>query len=133
MLIQEYAQFWFFRKGPGNSFSTAFCVCFFKKNISHVTFYQPTKFHCLITFTSWDIGQYVYDVMHFRISLFFLIKPFFYMIKSQDKNRNILRWNRNDFSSFLKGFQLPKIVSDLRLECAFNVSNLETQWVCWWF
>ena len=27
-------------------------------------------------------------------------------------------WNKKHFSSFLKGFQLPKIVSGL--ECAFN-------------
>ena len=26
LLIQRYAQFWFFRKGSGNRFSTKFCV-----------------------------------------------------------------------------------------------------------
>ena len=31
-----------------------------KKNISHVTLYQWTKFHCLIAFTSWEITQCVY-------------------------------------------------------------------------
>ena len=31
-----------------------------KKNVSRVTYYQLTKFHCLIAFTSRDIGQYVY-------------------------------------------------------------------------
>ena len=29
-------------------------------------------------------------------------------------------WNKKQFSSFLKGFQLPKIVSDLRVECTFK-------------
>ena len=28
----------FYRKEPGNSFSTAFCVRFLKNNVSHVTF-----------------------------------------------------------------------------------------------
>ena len=39
LLIQRYAQFWFFRKGSGTSFSTTFCVRFFKKNISHAILY----------------------------------------------------------------------------------------------
>ena len=30
------------------------------RKTSHVTFYQLTKFHCLIAFTSPNIGQYVY-------------------------------------------------------------------------
>ena len=44
-----------------------------------------TKFHCLITFTSSNIGQFVYcnylfpgfDVINFEINLIFLLKPFF--------------------------------------------------------
>ena len=32
----------------------------FKKNVPRVTFYYLTKFHCLIAFTSRNIGQYVY-------------------------------------------------------------------------
>ena len=42
-------------------------------------------------------------------------------LKSQDKTLNILRtkrilrWNKKDFWSFLKGFQLPEIASDLRV------------------
>ena len=39
LLIQRYAQFWLFRKGSGNSFSTTFYVWFFKKNVSLVKFY----------------------------------------------------------------------------------------------
>ena len=37
-----------------------FVYDFSRKNVSHVTFYQLIKFHCLIAFTSRDIGQYVY-------------------------------------------------------------------------
>ena len=60
------------------------------------------------------------DVMQFQINLIFLIKPFRYMTK---KSRQKLKYLENEmsfwveikkhFSSFLKGFQLPKVVSDL--------------------
>ena len=60
LLIQRYAQFQLFRKGPGNSFSTIFWVWFFKKNVSHVIFYSLAIFHCPFAFTSWFIGRYVY-------------------------------------------------------------------------
>ena len=66
------------------------------------------------------------DVINFEINLTFLIKSFFYMIKKprlkfkhfeNEKNfkDEIKRRNKNHFSSFLQGFQLPKIVSDLRM------------------
>ena len=61
------------------------------------------------------------DVVNFEINLIFLIKPFFYMTKkSRQKfryleNENIFMRNKKHFSSFFKGFQLPKIVSDLRV------------------
>ena len=35
LLIQRYAQFWFFKNESENSLSNTFCVWFFKKNISH--------------------------------------------------------------------------------------------------
>ena len=39
LLIQRYAQFWVCRKESSISFSTTFCVWFFKRNVSHVIFY----------------------------------------------------------------------------------------------
>ena len=60
LLSLRDAQFKFLRKRSGTSFSTKFCAYLLKKNVSHVAFYQVTKFHSLIAFTSWDIGQYVY-------------------------------------------------------------------------
>ena len=39
MLIQRYVQYWVFAKEPANSFSTAFGVWCFKKNVSYVIFY----------------------------------------------------------------------------------------------
>ena len=50
LLIQIYAQSWSFIKGS----------MIFSRNISHVILYWLTKFHCLLAFTSCDIGQYVY-------------------------------------------------------------------------
>ena len=55
------------------------------------------------------------DVINFEINLIFLIKPFFYMTKKSRQNLNILRKKRAFFSSFWKGFQLAKIISDLRV------------------
>ena len=42
------------------SLPASFYASVLKKNISHVIFYSLTKSQCLIAFTSWDIGQYVY-------------------------------------------------------------------------
>ena len=49
-----------FLKRVWTSFSTTFCVWFFKKNVSHVIFYKLTIFNYVIAFTSGDSGQYVY-------------------------------------------------------------------------
>ena len=62
--------------------------------------------------------------MDFEINLIFLIKAFIFI--NQDKNTNILRTKRDFkvkkkvFLSFLKGFQLPKIASDLRVRLSVN-------------
>ena len=37
--LQRYAQFWFFRKGSGNSISIPFCVWFFNKEKFHIMLY----------------------------------------------------------------------------------------------
>ena len=75
--------------------------------------------HCLVAFTAWNIGQYMFcncsltrsDVTSFV----FLIKPFFSTWpKSHNKNLNILRTKRDfkmkwkSFFSFLKGRQWTK-------------------------
>ena len=62
------------------------------------------------------------DVRNFEIKLIFLIKPFFLhdqKVKTLNQNfkylenKKLLKWNKKHFSSFLKDFQLLKIVSDL--------------------
>ena len=53
--------FVFYKKWSGTSLLASFSTWFLKKNISVVIFYYLTKFQCLVAFTSWDIGQYVYS------------------------------------------------------------------------
>ena len=48
------------RKRSGNNLHALFFTWFLKKIISLVTLYELTKFHFLVAFTSWDIGQYEY-------------------------------------------------------------------------
>ena len=133
-MIQRYAQLWFFRKKSGNSFSTTFYVCFLKKSVSYILLIDQYKFHCLNDFTSWDIWQYVYcncffpgcDVINFEINFIFLIKLFLCITKKSRQfkyleKKKILRWNKNYFSSLLNGFQLPKIVSCLRVCLQYRI------------
>ena len=58
--------------------------------------------------------------MDFETNLIFLIEPvFLHDPKIMTKTyiswewKELLKWNKKHFSSFLKGFQLSKIVSDL--------------------
>ena len=48
------------KKKFGTSLPASFSAWFLKKNISFVMFFYLTKFQCLVVFTSWDIGEYVY-------------------------------------------------------------------------
>ena len=41
-------------------FLTSLSAWLLKKSVSQVIFYQLTWFNCLLFFTSWDFGQYVY-------------------------------------------------------------------------
>ena len=59
--------------------------------------------------------------MDFEINLILPIELFFLhdqkvMSKIPWEWKELLRWNKKDLSSFLKGFQLLKIVSDLRVQ-----------------
>ena len=126
-MIQRFAQFWHFIKRPVNSFSTIFCKWFFKQNETHIIFNQLTKFHCLIAFTSWKMGNmYIAiicfrgcDVINFELTSSFKSMKIWQKVKTKIKisweQNKPLRWNKKHFSSFLKGLQLPKLVSDLRV------------------
>ena len=61
----------------------------------------------------------VFDFINFEINLNFLINPFSYMTKMSEQKfkhlqKKLFRWNKH-FSSFWRRFQLPEIVSDLRV------------------
>ena len=56
---RDMLNFDFLSMGLGLTFPPHLCAWFFKKDISHVIFNQLTKVHCLVVFTSWDIGQHV--------------------------------------------------------------------------
>ena len=60
------------------------------------------------------------DVINFEINLIMLIKLFLYMTKKSGQKFKYLEneksfYNKKHFSSFLKGFQVAKIASDLRV------------------
>ena len=98
-MIQLYAQFWFFIKGSGTSFSTTFGVWFFKENISRISFYWLTKSDSLVAFICWDTGQLCIviiccpasDVINFEINRSFLINSFFYIIKESERKSKYLK------------------------------------------
>ena len=48
------------KKRSRTSLPVSFSQSILKKNMSHLIFYYLTKFSCLVKFTLWDIGQYVY-------------------------------------------------------------------------
>ena len=73
------------KKRSGTNLPASFSAWFLKKNISIVIFYSLTKFHCLVVFISWDIGQCVLALQQTIIILFvdvILTKTFFYMVKN---------------------------------------------------
>ena len=68
----------------------------FQEKCFHVVFYLLTKFHCVVVFTSWDIGKYVFccpvcDVINFEINLSFLIKSFSYIMKKSGQKSKYLK------------------------------------------
>ena len=73
------------KKRSGTSLPVYFSGWFLKKSIYLVILYYFTKFHCLVVFISWGIGQYMYrDCLltklwchDFKINLILLIKLFF--------------------------------------------------------
>ena len=122
LMIQRYAQFWFIRKGSGNSFSTTFCAWYFKKIYS---ISWPNLIAWLFLFLEILINMCIaivcfpcFDVRNLEIELIFLIKSLFYMNKESRQILNILRTKRafkmkkEHILTFLKGFQWPKIIPD---------------------
>ena len=110
------------KRGLGLVSLTHFPHSFWRK-ISLLMFYYLTKFHCLVTFTSWDIGQYVYCNYlltwlwrhKFCSQLYLSNQAVPTWHKSQDKNLIILRTKRafkmkwKSFFIIFKGFSMKQI------------------------
>ena len=110
----------FSRKGSGASFSTTFCIWFFNKNVSHVTFFWLTKFPCLYFSEYWTVcvlwlfvNQAVTS-QNLKLTLSFWSNRFATWPRSQDKNLSILRTKRafevkwKAFFIIFKGFSAAK-------------------------
>ena len=93
LAFTSYEAFWKNKKRSRISLLASFSAWRLRGNISHVRFYQLTNFHCLIDFTFWDIGKYVYFDYSFASlwRLKFLSSRFPNDQKSQYKNLNISR------------------------------------------
>ena len=105
------------KKKSGTSLTASFSAWFLKINILLVIFCSLTKFHCLVAFTSWHIGQYVYhNCLFTRLwchkfwNLPYLSNQAIFSTcsKSYDKRLNILRTKR-DFKMKKKAFIIFKI------------------------
>ena len=80
----------------------------------HFLRYLSVYVYCLLTSFWYHINS--------KIKFIFQIKPLFYMAKKSiqkykylENKNSFIRWSIKQFVSFLKGFLLPKIVSDLRV------------------
>ena len=94
-----------------------FLHIFLKKSISIMIFYWLTKFHCLVAFTSWDIGQYMYcnclltrlwrhkfwNQIYLSNKVTFSIWP-----KNSNKNSNKIIKSNKGYLSSSKGFHWSK-------------------------
>ena len=103
---------------------------FFQEKCFSCYILWTAQIHCLIAFTSRDIGLYVfYNCFLTRLWRHKIWnKPYLFnqavLIYDQKvkpktsiswERKELLRWNKNHFPSLLKGFQLPKVVSDMRV------------------
>ena len=107
-------------------FSTKMFLTLYSLNWPNFIAWLPLLLEILVNMCIAIVCQPGCDVTNFEIKLILLIKPFFYMTKNSKRNfkknqkiswerKEFLRWNKKHFSSFLKGFQLPKIALNLRV------------------
>ena len=103
--LTSFEAFFFKKKRFVTSLPTSFSAWILKKNISLVIFHELTNFHCLVTSTSWDIGQSC-DIMNFEINLIFLIKSFF-LHDQKVKTKILISWGPKGLLRW-KGFHWSK-------------------------
>ena len=60
LLLPHIKFFWKTKRGLETILPASFSAEILKKNIPIVTFRYLTNFHCLVAFTSWGIGQYMF-------------------------------------------------------------------------
>ena len=60
LAFASYKTFLKNKKSSGTSLLVSFSAWFLRKNVSVFIFYYLTKLHCLVAFTSWSTGQFVY-------------------------------------------------------------------------
>ena len=127
---RDMFNFIFLEKGLGivspahfvHDFSRKNFLTLYYLNLPNLIFWSPLLLEILDNM--WNVIVYFpgCDAINFEINLIFLIKPFFihgYKVMTKILISwewiELLWWNKKHFSSFLRGFQMPKIVSDLRV------------------
>ena len=126
-MIQRYAQFRLFRKGCGNSFSTTIFVWFsIKMFLMLYSINRPNFIFWLRLLLEILSNMYIVivcvlgcDVIILKINNKLLMHLSNQAVFLPDQKvkiiKKLLRWNKKHFSSFLRGVQLPKNVSDPRV------------------
>ena len=116
-----------------------FYKAFLKRIWSNFTVWLPLLLEILGNVYIVIIYCPVCDVINFEINYSFLIKPFFYVTKNSGQKFNYVRedlltWNKNHFSSFLKGFRLSEIpqARDWTLKVCYKQFVLfKSSWKYW--
>ena len=131
-MIQRYSQFWYFRKGCGNSFSTTRKIFFmlYFINWTNLITWLPLHMEILGNMCMTRICFPECDVINFEINLIFLITPFFYMTKKWRQNFKYLEKEKSFqgeiksiFHYFYRAFGGQRLTQTW--ECAFNDSHRE--------
>ena len=110
-----------------HEFSTTIFAKLYFINWPCVIVWLPWLFEIFDNMCIVIVSYRVCDVINFEICVKFLVKPFSYMtenwnnwnlstkIEISQEQKELTSWNKKHFLSFLKDFQLPEIVSDLRM------------------
>ena len=122
------------KKTSGTSLPVSFSAWFLKKYVFLVMFCCLTKVHCLVTFTSWDIGQYVYCNYlltwlwrhKFCSQLYLSNQAVPTWHKSQDKNLIILRTKRTFKMKWKSLFIIFKALSMKQITHLFLEVEIQT-------
>ena len=136
-MIYIYAQFRYIRKGSGNCCSTTFYVQFhvllYSINWPHFIVWLSLPLEILSNMCNLIVCLLGCDVINFEINLNLSNQAIFlHDQKVKTKNeiswerKELLRWNKKHFPSFLRGFQVLKRVSDL--ECASKEAVIYMFW-----